>query len=922
MQVFHPREIIDRRALAADLDRHAVDAAGAEARRIYLIESLKAAHKAGTAVIRARLESNKATGAESVGAHSYLMDQIIRVLFDYANTHVFARGGSTTAERISIVAIGGYGRGELAPLSDIDLLFLLPYKPTPSTEQLVEFMLYVLWDLGLKVGHAVRSVDENLRQAKADFTIRTTLLEARWIWGDQELAAELITRFRKEIKRGTAAEFVQAKLAERDERHMKVGDSRYRLEPNVKEDKGGLRDLHTLFWIARYLYGVSDVRKLADKAIIDDEAAARFIKAHDFLSTVRCHIHYLTGRAENRLTFDLQRDIAPRLGYTDRPGATAVERFMRHYFLVARDVGDLTRIFCTLIEERGKEKTIFRLPAALRRKAIDGFVVEGGRLGVGDEQTFAKEPLRLLSIFRTALENGLDFHPATLRLISHYARRVSALRRDPAANTVFMDILCSPKGPEATLRLMSECGVFGRFIPDFARVVAQMQYDMYHVYTTDEHTIRAIGILSRIEQGKLKVELPISSEIIHKIQSRRALYTAVLLHDIAKGRGGDHSDLGAGIAMELCPRLGLTPEETETVAWLVRHHLVMSNTAFKRDLDDPQTIVKFIEVVQSPERLKLLVVLTCADIRAVGPNVWNNWKATLLKELFERANEYMRGGQATTGITARVSAAKAALADRLVDWPERMRDSILSLTSPGFWLSDSTDTHEKLAHFMRAADEVGDKIAIDFNPGRAVTEMVIYTPDHPGLFAKISGALAVAGVSVVDAKILTLSTGMALDTFSFQDFDGEPITSESRLARIKTRVIAALEGRLRLNQELPKVGSRLPSRVQALEVPPRVIIDNAASKVCSVIEINGHDRPGFLFDVTKAITDLGLTIFSAHISTYGERVVDVFYVKDVFGMKVEHETKIRQVRDALGKAIGVAAADVSVQSTRPTAAAE
>ena len=923
MNIFHPREIIDRRALAEDLDRQARAATDEGARRTSLVEGLKAAHKAGAAVIRARLENHKATGAETVAAHSYLMDQIIRVLFDHANVHVVHRGTPTTGERISIVAIGGYGRGELAPMSDLDLLFLLPYKPTPSTEQVVEFMLYVLWDLGLKVGHAVRSVDENIRQAKADLTIRTTLLEARWVWGDQELAAELITRFKKEIKRGTANEFVQAKLAERDERHLKVGDSRYRLEPNVKEDKGGLRDLHTLFWIARYLFGVSDVRKLADKAIIDDEAAARFVKAHDFLSTVRCHIHYLTGRAENRLTFDLQRDIAPRLGYGDRAGATAVERFMRHYVLAARDVGDLTRIFCTLLEERGKEKSVFRLPAALRRnKIIDGFAVEGGRIGVKDEQDFAKEPLRLLTIFRTALDNGLDFQPATLRFIAHFARRVSSLRRDPEANAVFMDILTSPKGPEATLRLMSECGVFGRFIPDFARVVAQMQYDMYHVYTTDEHTIRAIGILHRIEQGKLKVELPISSNIIHKIESRRALYVAVLLHDIAKGRGGDHSDLGAQVALELCPRFGLSPAETETVAWLVKNHLVMSNTAFKRDLDDPQTIIKFAEVVQSPERLKLLVVLTCADIRAVGPNVWNNWKASLLKELFERANEYMHGGQAIAGIDARTTAARAALAERLHDWPERMRESILPLTSPAFWLTDTTDTLEKIAHFMRAADEVGDKIAIDFNPGEAVTEMVIYTPDHPGLFAKISGALAVAGVSVVDAKILTLSTGMALDTFSFQDFDGEPVASESRLARIKTRVIAALEGRLRFALELPKVGSRLPSRVQALEVPPRVIIDNTASKVCSVIEVNGHDRPGFLFDITKAITDLGLQIFSAHISTYGERVVDVFYVKDVFGMKVEHETKIRQIKVALGKAIGVAADAVSVQSTRSPAAAE
>ena len=343
----------------------------------------------------------------------------------------------------------------------------------------------------------------------------------------------------------------------------------------------------------------------------------------------------------------------------------------------------------------------------------------------------------------------------------------------------------------------------------------------------------------------------------------------------------------------------------------------MSNTAFKRDLDDPQTIVKFTEAVQSPERLKLLAVLTSADIRAVGPTVWNNWKAMLLRELFERADEHMRGGQ-STGIDARVTAAKAALAERLTDWPERMRENILNLASPAFWLGDDTDTLEKLAHFMRAAEETGNPVAIDFTIGRAATEMAIYTPDHPGLFARIAGALALAGVSIVDAKILTLSNGMALDRFAFQDYDEQPVTMESRLERIKTRVVAALEGRVRMNLELPQAGSRLPSRVKALEVPPRVIIDNTASKVCSVIEVNGHDRPGFLSDVTKAITDLGLQIFSAHISTYGERVVDVFYVKDVFGMKVENETKIRQIRQGLGKAIGVPADAVSVQAYKPS----
>jgi [protein-PII] uridylyltransferase len=460
-----------------------------------------------------------------------------------------------------------------------------------------------------------------------------------------------------------------------------------------------------------------------------------------------------------------------------------------------------------------------------------------------------------------------------------------------------------------------------------------MQYDMYHVYTTDEHTLRAIGILNRIEQGSFKDELPVASEVIHKVESRRALYVAVLLHDIAKGRGGDHSEIGADIALTLCPRLGLTPEETETVSWLVRTHLLMSNTAFKRDLDDRETIVRFCDAVQSPERLKLLLVLTCADIRAVGPAVWNNWKATLLREIYHRAMEHMTGEQGAPAAGSRtdhrVAAAKEAFARELKGWTPEEVDAYLAIGSPGYWLAYGTHDHVRHAAIIKKAEAVGDKIAIDFtvDADRAVTDMLIYTPDHPGLFARIAGALSLSGVSVVDAKIITLANGMALDTFALQDFDGQPLTEPGKQARVTGRVVAALEGRIRLNQELATAGGRLPARAMALEVPPRVIIDNTASKVCSVIEINGHDRPGFLFDVTRAIADLGLQIASAHISTYGERIVDVFYVKDIFGMKVEHETKIRQIREALGKAIGVAAADVSVERRNPsppagTAAAE
>lgn len=884
------------------------------------MEELSSALETGRVEVRRRLENGEGTGSDTVVELSYLTDQILRVLFDFATARVFKRGVPTTGEKLSLMAVGGYGRGELAPGSDLDLLFLLPYKKTPFTENLVEYMLYVLWDLGFKVGHAVRTVNDNIKQAMADMTIRTALLESRWIWGDQDLAHDLQTHFRADVVEGTGMAFVEAKLSERDARHERLGDSRYVLEPNVKEDKGGLRDLHTLYWIARYLYGVSTVQGLVDLEIIHSDAASRFLKAYDFLWTVRCHIHYVTGRIDNRLTFDLQPRLAELMGYTDHAGGSAVERFMKHYFLIAKDVGDLTRIISAVLEEKERRKPLLRLPAVLRRKTLEGFAVEGGRITVSSDDAFVKDPIKLVRIFHVAQENGLDLHPNALELITRNLHLVNDIRDDVEANRLFVDIMTFVKGPESMLRLMNEAGVFGRFVPDFGRVVAQMQFDMYHVYTTDEHTIRAIGILHRIERGALKDELPIASRVVGKIQSRRALYVSVLLHDIAKGRGGNHSELGADIALTLCPRFGLTDEETETVSWLVRQHLLLSNTAFKRDLDDPKTIVDFCAAVQSPERLKLLLVLTCADIRAVGPKVWNDWKATLLRDLYNRAEERMSGAHSTATLDARASRAREALAERLSDWPAASREAFVASGSSSYWVTYDVDIHERHARFIRSAKNSDQDIAIEFaiDKSRAVTEMMIYTPDHPGLFAKIAGALALSNVSIVDAKILTLSNGMALDTFTVQDFNGTVLTTETKLNRIKSRVVAALEGRLRLDRELENVEDRLTDRAQALEAPPRVIIDNTASKLFSVIEINGHDRAGLVFDITKVISELALQIGSAHVSTYGERVVDVFYVKDVFGMKVENETKIRQIREALGKAIGVPD-DFSVLRSKPIA---
>jgi [protein-PII] uridylyltransferase len=880
----------------------------------------------GYAEIRRRFERG-ALGEQAVREHCFLMDQLIRALYDFVSTHVYPLANPTAGERLAIVAVGGYGRGELAPHSDIDLLFLLPYKLTPNAEQTIEYMLYTLWDLGLKVGNATRSVEECLRQARGDMTIRTAVLESRYVWGDQDVFAELKRRFEAEIVKDTAGEFIGAKLAERDARHQKLGDSRYHVEPNVKEGKGGLRDLQSLFWIAKYVYRAEDVGELVKQRVLSAEESTRFARAQNFLWTVRCHLHYLTGRAEDRLTFDVQAEIGRRMGYTDHAGTRGVERFMKHYFLIAKDVGDLTRIFCAQLEAEQERKPRFRWRSwGFRRKTVDGFAVDSGRLTVAKNSAFKDDPVNLIRLFHAAQLHELDIHPKALRLITQNLKRIdAALRADPEANRLFLEILTSRKDPEIALRRMNEAGVFGRFVPDFGRVVAQMQYDMYHVHTVDEHTLFAIGILSKIESGALKEDHPVSSSVIGTIVSRRALYLAVLLHDIAKGRGGDHSVLGEEVAQRLGPRLGLTQEETEQVAWLVRWHLLMSNTAFKRDIDDPQTIKDFVEAVQSPERLKLLLILTVADIRAVGPKTWNGWKAALLRELYHRALDLMSGGLVAEARDRRIAAAQQAVRKLLPEFSEAEFAAFVALGYPFYWLSFDAETHARHARLIREAERDGTPLTVDkrVDPRRAVTEVALYTADHPGLFSRIAGALAIAGANIVDARIMTMTNGMALDTFWVQDASGKAFDRPDKLARLAVLFENVLSGRTKPHLELARAPA-LPSRTRAFEVTPRVLIDNRASQSHTVIEVNGRDRPGLLFELTRALTGINIQISSAKISTYGEKVVDVFYVKNIFGLKVEHEGKLKEIHDTLLAALeprdGTAPANRGVRESASAAA--
>lgn len=922
-RVKRPGSIISRKDLVRELEEQIAFSGYSPATRNHFLQIFKAALYRGVAEIRHRFEVERIDGAEVVLADSYLVDGLVLTVYEFASTHVFAEYRSKQLPEMAIAAIGGYGRAELSPFSDIDLMFLLPDKSSPVHAQIVEFVLYTLWDIGLKVGHATRTVDECIKLARKDLTIRTSLLEARWLCGSRKLYQEFERRFLAEVVAGTGAAYVEAKLAERDARHSRMGDSRYVLEPHIKEGKGGLRDLQTLFWIAKYLYRVKNMEDLVQRSVFTAADARHFRQALNFLWTVRCHLHYVTGRPEERLTFDNQTVIAERLGYRSHNGDRSVERFMKHYFLVTKAVGDLTRVLCAVLEDEHKKLSArLRLPSlALSRRLPEGLKIEGGRLTVTSSRALANDPRRMLRLFWEAQRLGLDVHPKALRLVGQNLRLIDAsVRADPGANRLFMEMLTAERDPETTLRRLSEAGVFARFVPEFARVIGQMQYDMYHIHTVEEHSIRAIGILHRIEHGELRAQHPAASEVIHEISSRRALYLAVLLHDIGKGRKGDHSEIGARIALDLAPRLGLNEWEADTVSWLVRHHLLMAHTAFKRDADNPKTVSDFVAVVRSPERLRMLLVLTDADVHAVGPGIWNAWKAGLLSELYYRALEEMEiaAGQPRERRSARVEHAKQALRERLSDWPCEELEEYIARGYADYWLAFDVAAQAHHFQLMRDANKRNPPLSIETRPDplRAVTEVNVYAPDHAGLFARIAGAIALSGATIVEAKIVTLANSMALDMFRIQDPQGGAFDETRQLDRLRNRIESAISGKLYPARELETVRLRgLPTRTVVFKVPPMVLIENKASVGHTVIEVNGRDRLGFLHDVTSTLTELGLQISSAHITTYGETVVDVFYVKDVFGLKVEDPSKLRRIKDQLLRAI----APVQGQDQLPTA---
>ena len=733
---------------------------------------------------------------------------------------------------IQLFALGGYGRKELCPYSDIDLMFLTKDAADAKTSGAIEKFLYALWDRGLKVGHSVRTLAECLDLSKKDSKILTSLLDARRLYGPKGSGAALHMEIVLLLSKGDKKEFFQNKLTERDERHARYGDTRYVLEPNIKEGKGGLRDFQTLLWITDVLYGAKSLSDLVGLGILNETEARRFAKSHAYLLTVRCHLHQIAGRAEERLHFDIQPDLAERLGYTSRKTGRAVERFMKHYFLVTRDIGDLTRILCAAIEHDESDT---------RKKGENygDFETLDGRFTFGAKQDLKKHPEDMLRLFRACQETETDIHPFALKSITRHLRYVDdSVRNDPIANETFLSILTSDKNPALALRRMNESGVLGKFVPDFGRIIALMQFDRYHYFTVDEHTIHCIDTLHRLEGDEIKDEAPIAHNIAKNIPDRTALYVALFLHDICKGRGGRHAELGAELALSLCPRFGLDFDQTDLVSWLVNEHLLMSDTAFRRNMNDPKTIADFTAKIRTPERLDMLFLLTTADIMGVGPGRWTAWKARLLEELYLKTAALMNGEE--LGMTDEIAV------------PEGFKP-----------------------------DET--RIDITMDKQHSANVVIVTTKDRAGLFATLCGALSAEGANIMRAYINTVhekTTGrIAVDRFVIQNATGLPFTQDHRIEDLRESIMAALNGTLDIDAKIAQHRQPLTKQDMVFDIPPRIMLNNDASGSDTVVEIETRDRHGLLYDIACTFRDEGLDIRAAKINTQGLRAIDSFYVQ-------------------------------------------
>jgi [protein-PII] uridylyltransferase len=868
----------------------------AEDRRRLRLEFFRAALADGLDSLKLR-HAGGASGQESVQAHARLIDDVVHALLRL--TIAEAQAAGLTPAAFVVVALGGYGRSELHPSSDIDMMVVHDGELSPYVQRITQELLYTLWDLGLQIGHSVRSLEDCVAIAGTDLPSRTSMQEARFLAGDRSLFSRFQRVLKDQVYRRDFEQFLEAMLAERDQRYRKHGASPYVMEPNIKESAGGLRDMHTAMWLSAAKFSARTLRELAAKGLITEREQELTDGALTFLWRARNELHFLSGHRNDVLTRDLQPQVAKSFGYQDDDTSLGVERFMRDYYLHARVIHRVARRLIA----RCQDTLSRRDGAALRERQqalADGLVFIDGRLYLADpKEGFGADPTRLFKVFWHAHRLGCELSLELERALEAALDLIDdGVRRSPAVRDLFLDI-CRTWGRVAvTLSQMHELGLLGRYLPEFGALTCLVQYDVYHRFSADRHSLLAVEHLEALAPGK-SAESEGAAQVFPDVERPELLMLGMLLHDIGKAKGHGHVAKGIPLIRELTTRIGLTPEDAALVEFLVAHHLTMSHVAQRRDIDDPKTIADFAATTGDPQRLRMLYLLTYADMRAVGPGVLTPWQAVVLHELYARTLSQLTGGRLERPTRAQLTdRMQAALGN------EVSRQAVMAHLAMMSERYLTMTTVQRMAEHVRMVHRLdATRLATELfhHPDLGSSDLVVVTRDLPGLFSLIAGTLAAHGVNIISAQIATRADGIAIDTFQVNDPTGEAITAPSQWARVLEALGIVVAGEQSVESLLAR--RRAARGPAAAPGPPRVSIDNSLSDQFTVVEVKCADRVGLLYLITRTLSSQGCDIVSARIATEIDQVFDTFYVHDGQGGKIEAPEARERLRGALESAL-------------------
>ncbi|MDD2542386.1 MAG: [protein-PII] uridylyltransferase [Desulfuromonadaceae bacterium] len=852
-----------------------------------------------------QLHHGGASGAEVTHLLSDMMDELHNRLF--LSIVYDLGGGDSMLEHVSLVAVGGYGRGELNPFSDIDIMFLHDgILPATTVEDIAQKLLYFLWDMRLDVGYSVRKIADCVEMAATDATVKTALMDARFLSGSRPLFATLTKVIFGQILPKSSDSFIKEKIADMKNRREKYGSTVYLLEPNLKEGEGGLRDLQTAIWVARVKYKFLDLRELIIKGILDDEELDVYRAALDYLWRIRNELHYFSGRKNDQLTFDAQVHLAGFLGYQGNGRVLAVEDFMRDYYRQANKVEHFTSSLISRCIWRD-EGALKILGYFVRRPVGDGCFVLKGELIVPDESIVEKDPTIMMKMFELAQKHGVDFNVRVKGIIRRNLALINdKFRRSREVNQSFLNILRSTKGVAATLRLMHHLEFLNRFIPELEHIYCKVQHDMYHIYTVDIHTLFAVEQTEKMLSGELKETMPLPCAIASQIGKPELLLLAVLFHDIGKGSGGGHAEKGASMIPTIARRMGLSREGSERLEFLVRQHLQFAHISQRRDLNDEKMIAQFARQMGTSENLKMLYLLTVADVRAVGSDVWTTWKASLFQELYEKAFSILdRGGFQLEASSERVTAMIKKVTDLLEnDYQVAQIRQELKAMPVRLLLSNPAPLIAEQVRLLLGLEQSDIQTRLTHQKESGNSEYTICAHDMPALFSRITGVMAANGINILGAQINTSKNGKVLDILQVNSPQGNLVTDVARWDKIEQDMRQAIHGEVQVSTLVAK--RKRPTLLTARPAPrfaTKVDIDNEVSEEYTVIDILTHDKVGLLYLITSTLAEMGLYIGVSKISTKVDQVADVFYVRDIFSQKIVDPDKLGEICSKLITAI-------------------